>query len=202
MTGLARAVVLPVRERREQAQRRVERGPGTSSCDVVLHPRAPRRLGELGGQFCARRLRLVHRQWACKPSSVPRSRAAAVIPLGAVLPRRSSCRPGSTVGHRWRALAGPPGSLLGIAPDGVYRADARHRGRGALLPHLFTLTASRPKALRAAVCSLWHCPSGRPAWPLASILPCGARTFLPRRNRRSGHDASDRSAHYRWRRVQ
>ncbi len=25
---------------------------------------------------------------------------------------------------------------------------------------------------------LRHFPSGRPAWPLASILPCGARTFL------------------------
>ena len=25
---------------------------------------------------------------------------------------------------------------------------------------------------------LWHYPSGRPARPLAGILPCGARTFL------------------------
>ena len=25
---------------------------------------------------------------------------------------------------------------------------------------------------------LWHCPSGRPAQPLAGILPLGARTFL------------------------
>ena len=25
---------------------------------------------------------------------------------------------------------------------------------------------------------LWHCPSGRPAQPLAGILPVGARTFL------------------------
>ncbi len=30
----------------------------------------------------------------------------------------------------------------------------------------------------SAVCSLWHFPSGRPAWPLASTLPCGAPTFL------------------------
>ena len=27
--------------------------------------------------------------------------------------------------------------------------------------------------------SLFHFPSPRDAWPLASILPCGARTFLP-----------------------
>ena len=26
---------------------------------------------------------------------------------------------------------------------------------------------------------LWHFPSGHPAWLLASILPYGARTFLP-----------------------
>jgi len=30
----------------------------------------------------------------------------------------------------------------------------------------------------SAVCSLLHCPSGRPAWVLPSILPCGVRTFL------------------------
>src|SRR2546423_6849802 len=29
-----------------------------------------------------------------------------------------------------------------------------------------------------AVCSLWHFPAGRPDWPLASTLPCGAPTFL------------------------
>ena len=29
-----------------------------------------------------------------------------------------------------------------------------------------------------AVCSLWHCPAGRPGWPLATALLCGARTFL------------------------
>jgi len=27
---------------------------------------------------------------------------------------------------------------------------------------------------------LWHFPSGRPAWPLASTVPCGVRTFLER----------------------
>src|SRR5204862_385097 len=26
---------------------------------------------------------------------------------------------------------------------------------------------------------LWHFPWGCPPWPLASTLPCGARTFLP-----------------------
>ena len=30
----------------------------------------------------------------------------------------------------------------------------------------------------SAVYFLWRFPSGYPAWPLASALPCGARTFL------------------------
>jgi extracellular elastinolytic metalloproteinase len=29
-----------------------------------------------------------------------------------------------------------------------------------------------------AVCSLWHCPAGRPGSVLPTTLPCGARTFL------------------------
>ena len=35
----------------------------------------------------------------------------------------------------------------------------------------------RPKP-PSAVCSLWHCPAGRPDWVLPSTLPCGVRTFL------------------------
>jgi hypothetical protein len=53
----------------------------------------------------------------------------------------------------------------------------RHRGRGALLPHRFTL-ATRSSRSRSAVCSLWHFPAGHPDRPLAGTLPCGARTFL------------------------
>ena len=39
---------------------------------------------------------------------------------------------------------------------------------GALLPHRFSFSPT----------FLWHFPSGRPAQPLAGILPFGARTFL------------------------
>ncbi len=35
-----------------------------------------------------------------------------------------------------------------------------------------------PHRPEPAVCSLWHCPAGRPGWPLATALLCGARTFL------------------------
>ena len=70
-----------------------------------------------------------------------------------------------------RRATSPP--LFGLAPDEVYRAVCRHRRRGELLPHLFTLTCQRQ-----AVCFLWHCLWGRPPWVLPSALPCGARTFL------------------------
>ena len=55
---------------------------------------------------------------------------------------------------------------------------------GALLPHRFSFSPVS-RMLRIAACSeqgsLLFCgtdPSGRPAQPLAGILPCGARTFL------------------------
>ena len=38
---------------------------------------------------------------------------------------------------------------------------------------------------RSAVCSLLHFPSRRRAWPLASLLPVGVRTFLRPEGRRS-----------------
>jgi len=84
-------------------------------------------------------------------------------------------------------LCGLPGSvsgraalsLFGLAPDGVCLAGQVTPAAGALLPHRFTLTCARSQgAGPSAVCSLWHFPAGRPDWPLASILPCGAPTFL------------------------
>ncbi len=82
-----------------------------------------------------------------------------------------------------------------------------YQPRGALLPHLFTLTHLRPRPFgprgyggqarvteglpavardakrrerRWAVCFLCHCPSGCPARVLPGALPCGVRTFLSR----------------------
>src|SRR6185369_5529392 len=75
----------------------------------------------------------------------------------------------------------PP--LFGLAPYGVCQAAEVASGAGALLPHRFTLTGRRVRPfgwkLRLAVCSLLHFPSRRRAWPLASVLPFGVRTFLP-----------------------
>ncbi len=80
-----------------------------------------------------------------------------------------------------RARTGRPIALLfGLAPGGVCLADAVTRAAGELLPHRFTLTAPPPRgAKKGGGLFLWHFPWGCPPWPLASTLPCGARTFLP-----------------------
>ncbi len=95
----------------------------------------------------------------------------------------------SGTGVTARPLATYPGrigraalSLLGLAPDGVYLADPVTQAAGGLLPHRFTLACARYGP--SAVCSLLHSPSGRPAWVLPSVMPCGVRTFLDRRNGR------------------
>src|SRR5690606_11688040 len=77
--------------------------------------------------------------------------------------------------------AGRASSLLGLAPGGVYRATPV--ARGAVVS--YTTVSPLPVRLAApsAVCSLLHFPSPCDARPLAGTLPCGARTFLPRRER-------------------
>jgi hypothetical protein len=52
---------------------------------------------------------------------------------------------------------------------------------GALLPHLFTLTS---RSWRSVFCGTF--PASHLDWPLASILPCKARTFLPLTLRQAG----------------
>ncbi len=69
-----------------------------------------------------------------------------------------------------RAASTPP--YRALLPMGFSR-PAGLPTAGALLPHHFTVAASR-----AAVSFLCHFPSGRPARTLSGIVPCGARTFL------------------------
>ena len=65
-------------------------------------------------------------------------------------------------------------SLFGLAPDGVYLASGVTVGPGELLPHPFTLTC---RGRRTSLCGTF--PWGHPRWTLSSVIPCGARTFLP-----------------------
>src|SRR5438132_8709097 len=116
---------------------------------------------------------------ACKPGPVtwgmPRE---TVISLGRQLPGASS----GLTRERHAGRASPDREtgialLFGLAPGGVYRAGVVTRAAGELLPHRFTLTAPFPRR-RFAFCGTG--PWGCPPWPLASTLPYGARTFLPR----------------------
>src|SRR5580700_535837 len=79
--------------------------------------------------------------------------------------------------------AAPP-LLFGLAPHGVYPAGANYSGRGALLPHLFTLTPYTGSKARATGGIFSVALSVKPALsepprPLAGMLPFGDRTFLP-----------------------
>ena len=90
-----------------------------------------------------------------------------VIPLGVRLPTPSSNLPG-------RLRPGRPPSLFGLAPNGVCRACRVTTASGGLLHHRFTLTRPRPGGLLSVALS-----GGCPPWMLSSVLPFGARTFLP-----------------------
>jgi len=127
-------------------------------------------------------------KFADKPGSVEHPQRGcgcrAIIPLGAMLPWRSSSLPGSDASH---AIT----PLFGLAPDGVYHASPvaspavgsyppalspRPVPHLRTTPHRFTLTCANKWP--SAVCSLLHFPSPCGARPLAGILLCGARTFL------------------------
>ena len=66
--------------------------------------------------------------------------------------------------------------LFALSPDGVCQA-APLPTRWCALTAPFQLFSPGPWPKRESP-FLWHFPSGRPARPLAGILPCGARTFL------------------------
>ena len=57
-----------------------------------------------------------------------------------------------------------------------------HHGRGALLPHLFTLaipTKSEFGGIFSVALSRIHAVAGVNGWVLPTTAPCGVRTFLP-----------------------
>ena len=110
------------------------------------------------------------RKWdGSRPVSRVLSRAA--IHLGRASPRASCDLPGSGAGHACRS------PIWSCSGRGLPCHRCYHR-RGALLPHLFTLTRAR-----RAVYFLWHFPWARAPQALPGALPCGARTFLPAASR-------------------
>ena len=112
----------------------------------------------------------------CKPNSVSAC-AARIIHLPLALPRWSSNLPESSSGNG-RSLA----SLFGLAPQGVCHAVAAHAGRGALLPHRFTLTSVR---LRVRIGGLFSVALSVASPRLAVSQPAARRSSdFPRRYRR------------------
>jgi len=74
-----------------------------------------------------------------------------------------------------RAAHAPVSTLLRVGftePTGSPRSLVRSYRTVSPLP------VCDPRATPSAVSFLWHCPAGRPDWPLASTLPCGVPTFL------------------------
>jgi hypothetical protein len=133
----------------------------------------------------------------CKPGSVvPISRSRrkrATISLGRRFPATSSSRPGSGdwAGHPV-SVSQPNSSLLGLAPDGVYRARPVTRPAGELLPHRFTLTA-RCAGRRSAFCCTFpgltaggRYPPSHPVEPGLSSASRFSRTRRHRTHRDSG----------------
>jgi len=97
-----------------------------------------------------------------KVRSRPISRVLSwtTIHLGEASPPRSCSLPERSAG---RAIA----FLFGLAPDGVYPAAECYHRRGALLPHLFTLTS--PAGLwRYIFCGTFH----RLTPPRCYLAPC------------------------------
>ncbi len=107
--------------------------------------------------------------------SMPRHWTA--IPLGRALRRASRDQPGRRIENL------PASSSLDDPPAAPIRSCSRWglpcrpccQGRGALLPHRFTLTPGTP----AAVCFLWHYPWGRPRRPLAGTVFPWSPDFPP-----------------------
>ena len=113
-----------------------------------------------------------------KPVFVPRLREVAAIPLDRPLLDGSSNLPGSRNG------AGRSCSPIWSCSAWGFACQPHYCGRGALLPHLFTLTAAvaRHGGTFSVPLSVESALSESPR-PLAGMLPYGDRTFLPRADR-------------------
>ena len=96
---------------------------------------------------------------------ISRVLSRTIIHLQPVSPQACSGLPESNASHT-------SGFLFGLAPGGVYLAANCYQSRGALLPHLFTLTS------KLAVYFLWHSPWACTLQALPGALSDGARTFL------------------------
>jgi hypothetical protein len=154
-------------------------GPGTASAGEEAarrRVRAPHLRPQGSGGANAQVRPVVQGEPACKPASVPRGSRVAAIHLGPALPPASCGPPGDSAGPASAGRVAAAGTSP-IRPCSGWGLPSRPVTRP--LVRSYRTVSPLPSRLRgAAVCSLWHCPAGRPDWPLASTLPCGGRTFL------------------------
>lgn len=107
----------------------------------------------------------------------------ATIPLGRAL-RRASSNPPERRTRRRLAVSRRVVPIRSCSRWGL-PCRSRCRSRGGLLPHRFTLTrerhrcAARREADPRAVCSLWHCPWGRPRRALPGTVSPWSPDFPP-----------------------
>ena len=73
--------------------------------------------------------------------------------------------------------AGPWRSYSRLLRKGLAKPPCCHDA-GGLLHHRFSFSLTRTSAGSGSLLFCGANPSGRPAWPLTSFLPYGARTFL------------------------
>jgi len=121
-------------------------------------------------------------QPACKPGSVGPggSRLPTWQPFlwdGRCRPPRAT-NPGDWPGERACPPRGGRAAPIRFCSRWGLPCRPRCRVRGALLPHPFTLTPDGS----GAVCSLWHCPWGRPRRTLSGTVSPWSPDFPPRAN--------------------
>jgi hypothetical protein len=132
-------------------------------------------------------------QTACKPGSVPTSELAIDGYSSGTPVTERLMRHTRTAARKHTCSPKPPAVPTRSCSRWGLPCRSRHRGRGALLPHPFTLTCPEGRA----VYFLWHFPWGHPRRPLtgtvspwspdfprsllgtATIQPSG-KSFIPR----------------------
>jgi hypothetical protein len=124
-------------------------------------------------------------QTACKPGSVPARRRAMNGHSSGTRVAARLARPTRAAKRECFQARLAPDHAAPIRSCSRWGLPCRPccQGRGALLPHRFTLTLG-PES-RQAVCFLWHFPWGRPRRPLAgTVFPWSPDFPPPRANAR------------------
>jgi hypothetical protein len=115
------------------------------------------------------------------PSREGRPRRPFIWGAGCPAPRATNPGGGPEDGLRVPGVPARRPPLFGLAPGGVYRAAPVAR-RAVRSYRTVSPLPARPRP-GPAVCSLWHCPWGRPRRPLAATVSPWSPDFPPPEDR-------------------